>query len=63
MNTLAHQNIKIFAHYLYLIEGCPQGRALEHWTTAEKQLNENLFRDNCQCGQAKQNNAKKHFDW
>jgi len=45
MNALARQNIGIFARYLYQIEGCPKGRAKEHWLNAEKQLNENLFRD------------------
>jgi hypothetical protein len=43
MSTLARQNIEVFARYLYEIEGCPQGRAREHWLRAERQLSENLF--------------------
>jgi hypothetical protein len=45
MNLLARQNIEVFAHYLYRLEGNPRGRAEEHWARAEKMLNENLFRD------------------
>ena len=43
MNALARQNIEVLAHYLYQIEGCPQGRDAEHWVRAERQLSENLF--------------------
>ena len=46
MNALARQNIEVFAHYLFQLAGCPQGRAEEHWRIAERQLNENIFRKN-----------------
>ena len=46
MSMLEHQNIEILARYLYEIEGCPEGRAKEHWLNAERQLTENLFREN-----------------
>ena len=45
MNSLAHQNTKVLAYVLYVVDGCPKGRALEHWLTAERQLKENLFAD------------------
>lgn len=28
--------IESLAYYIYLAEGCPEGRALEHWLEAEQ---------------------------
>ena len=36
-----HQQIAELAHQLYVAEGCPQGRAEQHWRQAEAQLNAN----------------------
>ncbi len=45
MNSLAHQNTKSLARYLYEVDGRPKGRTLNYWLTAEKQLKENIFRE------------------
>jgi hypothetical protein len=45
MDALAHQNIEVFAHYLYRLSGQPKGRARDHWERAEKELNQNIFRE------------------
>jgi len=45
MDELAHQNIEVFAHYLYQISGNPKGRAKDHWARAERELNQNIFRE------------------
>jgi len=58
MSSLDRQNIRIFARYLFEMEGRPQGRAKEHWLDAERQLSENLFQDNRPF--AKKEKAKLH---
>jgi hypothetical protein len=45
MDALAHQNIEVFAQYLYQISGRPNGRAKDHWERAERELNQNIFRE------------------
>jgi hypothetical protein len=45
MDALAHQNIEVFAHYLYQLSGRQKGRSKDYWCDAERLLNENLFRD------------------
>jgi len=45
MDELAHQNIEVFAQYLYQLSGKPNGRAKDHWARAERELNENIFRE------------------
>jgi len=43
MESLDYRNIEVLAHYLYITQGRQEGRALDHWIEAEKQLSENLF--------------------
>ena len=33
----SHEEVAERAYLIYLKEGCPQGRALEHWLAAENQ--------------------------
>lgn len=43
-DSLDYQNIEVLAYHLYACQGFQQGRSLDHWIEAEKQLSENLFR-------------------
>jgi len=45
IDLLDYQNIEVLAYRIYLCQGSQQGRALDHWIEAEKQLRENLFCD------------------
>jgi len=45
MDSLAHQNIEVFAHYLHQLGGGAKGRDKDYWYRAEKELSENLFCD------------------
>jgi len=36
MASLEHQLIESLAHSFYLADGCPEGKALEHWMEAEQ---------------------------
>jgi len=38
MNPLEHQTIEALAYYIYVAEGRPEGRALQHWLEAEEQF-------------------------
>ncbi len=44
MNSLEHQAIETLAYYIYVAEGRPEGRALQHWLEAEMQ-----FESECRC--------------
>ncbi len=33
-----HDIVSCKAYYIYLDEGCPDGRSLQHWLAAENQL-------------------------
>lgn len=33
-----HEQVRAAAYLNYLNEGCPEGRALQHWLAAEQQL-------------------------
>jgi len=35
MNSLEHQAIELLAYYIYVAEGRPDGKALQHWREAE----------------------------
>ena len=37
MSLDIHQAIEVRAYFLYLNEGCPEGHALDHWLTAERE--------------------------
>jgi hypothetical protein len=43
--AIFQENIKALAQYLYVLRGCPEGRALDHWIEAERQLKNCLFLD------------------
>jgi hypothetical protein len=51
MNSLEHQAIELLAYYIYVAEGRPEGRALQHWREAEalfkieSLLDPNILRD------------------
>ena len=45
MDALAHQNIEVFANYLYQLSGKANGRAKDHWARAERELSQNIFRE------------------
>jgi hypothetical protein len=45
MNSLARQNTRVLAFYLYDLDGRPDGRDVDYWLRAEQQLSENLFGD------------------
>jgi hypothetical protein len=34
----SHEEIAALAYHVYLSEGCPEGRAIQHWLEAEAQL-------------------------
>ena len=38
MESREHQMIESLAYYFYLADGCPEGRALQHWLEAEQLL-------------------------
>jgi hypothetical protein len=38
MKSREHQIIESVAYYIYLAEGRPEGRVLQHWLEAEEQL-------------------------
>jgi len=38
MKSREHQIIESVAYFIYLAEGRPEGRALQHWLEAEEQL-------------------------
>jgi len=38
MNSLERSTIESLAYFIYLNEGRPEGRALNHWLEAEKQI-------------------------
>jgi hypothetical protein len=37
-NSLEHQAIELLAYYIYVAEGRPNGKALQHWLEAEEQF-------------------------
>jgi hypothetical protein len=43
MESREHQIIELLAYCIYLAEGRPEGRALQHWLEAEE-----LFQAECQ---------------
>ncbi len=38
MSTTLEQQIRDSAYHLWLLDGCPHGRADEHWLSAERQV-------------------------
>jgi len=38
MESREHQLIESLAYYFYLADGCPEGKALQHWLEAEQLL-------------------------
>jgi hypothetical protein len=36
MKSWEHQQIEALAHTIWLRQGCPEGRSLEHWHEAEE---------------------------
>ncbi len=38
MKSWEHEQIEALAHSIWLRQGCPEGRALEHWREAEEQF-------------------------
>jgi hypothetical protein len=38
MKSREHQTIESVAYHIYLAEGRPEGRALQHWVEAEEQF-------------------------
>lgn len=38
MSTTLEQQIRESAYHLWLLDGCPHGRADEHWLSAERQV-------------------------
>ena len=38
METSEHRTIELLAYFIYVAEGRPEGRALQHWFEAEEQF-------------------------
>jgi hypothetical protein len=38
MESNEHRMIESLAYYIYLADGCPEGRALQHWLEAEEMV-------------------------
>jgi hypothetical protein len=36
--AVTHRQIEELAYFIYIKQGCPEGRQLEHWLMAESQL-------------------------
>ena len=43
MSVLDHQNTQVLAHYIFKLEGSPQGQRIKHWLEAQRMLTENIF--------------------
>ena len=37
-NTISKEDVEAYANAIWVMEGCPEGRALDHWFLAEAQL-------------------------
>lgn len=44
-NGITQQQIQDLAYLLYVQEGCPEGRHVQHWLEAESRLNGQVKRD------------------
>ncbi len=55
MESIEYQRIELLAYYIYLAEGRPEGRALQHWLEAEYQVATHTLGDKSDANQNNHN--------